>query len=313
MQTLGKFIDSCEHKSGFKSSEYRPTWIQFLNESIREFARSQPWPALEDFVDITADSKFFTLPHYIDTVISVFNVTHKHRIDREGDWDRNSPTIEADNTGGNVIAYDRVGYVALSKDPVGYVWFKSGHASDTQTISFSGLISNSGASGALEKTFASSSVYASGTSPVTLTTLFTKFMSLSRSTESAGDFYFYDAGDSNRLIGFIGKDEISSAFQRLQLQYVPTSPQTLRVRFRYKIPRLVSEDSAPPPGVSDDFIVNYALSLHLSEQEQHAKAQAQEAKALRVLEKEANRDENFNEPHSRMCPLIDTSPDDWTR
>ena len=314
MQTLGKLIEACELKSGFKSSEYRPNWILFLNESIREFARVQPWPGLEATVDLTTDgTKYLVLPHYVDTVVSLFNVTKAHRVDREGDWDRNSPSIEANDTGGPVIAYDRVGYVPLTKDPAGYLWFKSSNTSDIQTVSVTGLVANSGVSNVLSRTMETVTVYATGTSPVTVSALFTKVIALSRSTEADGDFYFYDAGSSDELVGFIGKDEISSAFQRLQLQYVPTSAQTLRLRYRYKLPRLVAETSSTHPCVSEDFVINHALSLHYAEQEQLSKAQAQEAKAGRVVQQEANKDENFSEPYSRITPLFDIDPDDESR
>jgi hypothetical protein len=302
---LNELIELCGQKSGFNDSAYRPRWVNFINEAVREFSRRQPWPGLEDLVTLRADgTRYLVLPHYVDTVVSILNLTDMNPVDRSGDFDRRATTIWAQGTQGRTCEYDRVGDVAVLREPSGYLWFQSSHASDLISLNITGLAANSGASGALEETIRSVTVSAAGTSPVTLSTLFTKIFSISKATDTNGNFFFYDAGDASKHISYLGTTDSDAAFQRLALLYKPASGTEFEVRFRYKIPKLTTDSQAPHPSVKPDFIVAHALASHFCEQEQLQKEQVQLQKAGRVLESEAHKDRNFNEPDNRLTPYI---------
>lgn len=314
--TLGQLIENCKHISGFTDSAYRGRWVNFLNAAIREFGRAQPWDGLEDTLDIpTNGSRYLILPHFVDTVVGLFNVTHANAIDRDSNFDREAPSAEALDTTGRVANYERLGDVAcLSTSLTGHLWFNSSHASDTHTVWVTGYAVNTAASGtALERLFKTDTAYLSGTSPVTLSTLFASVLSISRATEANGDLYFYDAGSSDALVSYIPRDETVARFQRLRLLFTPSPEQIIRLRFRHRIPNLINDAASPHPSVKDDFVIKYALSLHYEEQEQFQKAQLAEAKASRIVEKEAHKDKNFNEPSERIIPQIWVDPDDWTK
>ena len=309
---LGELISICEQKSGFNDSAYRPRWTSFLNEAIREFSRRFPWDGLEDTVDLKTDgTEFLILPHYVDTVVGILNFTDIVPVDRGANFDREATAQVIQGTGGQVRYYDRAGEVPVTKDPSGYLWFASTHASDNLAVHITGLVANSGASGALERTFKNLSLNATGTSPLTLTTLFAKIFSISKATDTNGDFYFFDAGASNAHRAYMAAFETESKFKRLRLLYKPEAGKTLQLRFRYVIPPLREDEQSPHPSVKPDFITQKALAIHYGEQEQLQKAQITDANATRLLDAEINKDENFSEPWSQISPF--DVPDDFDR
>lgn len=309
---LGELISICEQKSGFNDSAYRPRWTSFLNEAIREFSRRFPWDGLEDTVDLKTDgTQFLILPHYVDSVIGILNFTDIVPVDRGANFDRESTAAIVQGTTGQVRYYDRAGEVPVTRDPTGHLWFQSTHASDTLAVYITGLAANSGASGALERVFKTLSVNATGTSPLTLSTLFVKIFSISKATDTNGDFFFYDAGATNAHTSFLSKFETEARFKRLRLFYKPSAQKTLQLRFRYVIPPLRADAQSPHPTVKPDFIVQHALSIHYGEQEQLQKQQLTESKAARILDQEIHKDENFSEPWNQMSPF--DAPDDWER
>lgn len=308
--TLGQLIEACQFKSGYADSAYRPRWVSFVNEAIREFARRQPWDGLEDRTTVKTDgSRYLVLPSFVDSVISVLSITDSLPVERAGDFEKTDPTIWAQQTVGLPYKYTQAGEVAVTKEPAGYLWFQSTHASDVGALYVTGLAANSGASGALETTFSELSLSATGTSPVTLSTLFTKIFSISKSSDTNGDFYFYDAAASNAHVSFLSRTDSEARFRRLALLFRPDSQRQFEVRFRYKIPPLRQDAQAPHPAVKADYIVQHALSLHLAEQEQYQRQGAAEAKALKILEAEAQKDLNFQEQWNQMLPNMPPASD----
>jgi hypothetical protein len=309
--TLGELVNSCGLKSGFSDTAYRPNWLIFINEAVREFARQIPWDGLEDTTNILSDgSKFLFLPTYVDSIVWLLNLTDSRPVQRTGDWDREATAPYAQAVTGPALQYDKIGEVPTFKAPAGYIWFQSTHASDVQQIYITGLITNSGASGPFQQTFRELSIAATGTTPVTLTTLFNKVFSISKATDANGDFYFYDAGASNVHISWLGRTEPEAKLKRLQLLYIPSAGTNFELRFRYKIPKLTQDAQAPHPTVKPDFIIQHALALHYEEQEQNQKAGAQQVKALRTLEQEAKKDIMFDEPFSKITPELSLTLDD---
>ncbi len=303
---LNELIELCGHKSGFNDSAYRPRWVNFINEAVREFARRQPWPGLEGFTTLRADgTRYLICPAYVDTVVSILNLTDVNPVDRSGDFDRSATSVWVQGTPGRACMYDRAGDVPVLRDPTGYIWFQSSHASDLQTLNVTGLVANSGASGALETVTRSLSIAAAGTSPVTLSALFTKVFSVSKATDSNGNFFFFDAGNvTNPHISYLGSTESEASFQRLALLYKPAAGTEFEVRFRYRIPKLTADAQSPHPSVKPDFIIAHALGAHWGEQEQLQKEALSFQKATQVLQSEANKDRNFNEPDNRITPYI---------
>lgn len=303
--TLGSLIEACAHRTGFSDSAYRPRWISFINEAIREFSRKQPWEGLEDYVTLKTDgTKYLILPHYVDTVVSLLDLTNSCPVERAGDFEVTDPAVWAQQTSGRPYKYTKAGDVPTLTDPTGYLWLQSTHASDVNTIYVTGLVSNSGASGAMERTFKELSLSATGVTPVTLSTQFVKIFSISKATDTNGDFFIYDAGASNAHIAFLSKTDQASSFKRLALLFKPAVATSLELRFRYRIPQLRQDAQAPHPSVKSDFIVRHAIAIHWEEQEQMQKAQISENKANRVLADETNKELNFNEPHNQMLPNL---------
>ena len=314
--TFGELIDQCSLRTGFNDSAYRNRWGVFINDAIREFSRRQPWPGLEDYVTLRTDgSKYLILPHYVDTVLSLLNLTDSLPIERTGDFEKTSPAVWSQGTSGRPAEYTDAGEVATTQDPAGYLWFNSTHASDLQNIYITGLVAQSGASGALERTFKELSVSAAGTSPVTISQLFVKVFSIGKATDANGDFFFRDAGTSNAQISYLGRTDSGSRFRRLAFIYKPPVGNQIELRFRYKIPKLTQDAQAPHPNVKPDFVIQHAISLHWAEQEQLSKSQASEQKANRVLEAESNKENNFNEPYNQLYPWLpdfsDAADDLW--
>lgn len=308
--TLGQLIAECESRSGLHDPSYYPQWRRFINGAIREFARTRPWDGLEDTVDLVTDgTKYLYAPAYVDTIVGLFDLDTPGEITRDGPLERLTPTIEAYDTLGRPLVYDLKGEVATVRDPSGYCWFKSSHASDGDLLSVAGLVHNSGASGtALERTIQTLSVACAGVSPVTLTTLFAKIFSIARATEANGDLTFYDAAATDAWVSHLGRNQTTARFKRLQLAYVPAAGTRLRMKFRYTVPFLVEDAEAPHPAVRSDYVINQTLATHWAEQEQFQKAQFMEGKASQTLEREANKDANFDEPNSRLIPFVPHDP-----
>lgn len=311
MATLGSIIEACEFRTGWTDSAYRSRWREFINSAIREYARRQPWDGLEDTITLVADgTRYLLLPHFVDSIVHIVNKTSKLPVNREGDWDREATGPYVDGTAGTTIAYDKIGIVPALADPAGYAVLQSTHASDLQTISFTGLVATSGASGTgLGSRMGALSVSASGTSPVTLSTLFTRFISISKVTNSNGDFFVFDAGATNRHIAFISRYETDSRFKRLQLMYVPSAGTLFEIKFRYRIQPIVLDEQSPHPAIPFDYIVSEAIAIHYREREQDQKAAIKSGEATRVLEGEAHKDNNFDEPYSRVIPQFPIDPD----
>ena len=312
---LLQLISECELRSGWNDTNYHVSWRSFLNEGVREFSRRYPWPGLEDFAQLTSDgTRFLILPHYVDTVISILNRSQNMPLERSGDFDREATFPQANRTAGTASAYDKIGVVPVLRDPTGLCYLRSTSASDTgaPSIYLTGYVSNSGASGTgMERTISTISVTPAGLSSVTVTTLFAQILSISKTTNTNGDFFIHDAGDSNRHISFLARYENEAAFKRVQLLYVPNAGTLFEVKFRHKVPPLTQNEQSPHPSVESDFIVHYALGAHYRHQQQFTKGQIQDAKAVQVLQDKAHKDQNFDEPWSQILPASAAYPRDW--
>ena len=302
---LGSLVDSCQLRSGFSDSAYRVRWVNFINQAIRDFARESPWDGLENTVDLKTDgTKFLVLPHFVDSVIGLTNLDTGSEIHRVDDIEKTDPLTWAQQTAGTADRYTRAGEVATSRDPSGYLWFRSAHASDVNQLYITGLVANSGASGALEKTYKELEVTAAGTSSVTLATLFTNIFSISKASDTYGDFFFFDAGASNAHTAFLPKVGTASAFRRLALHFKPAAGVSIQLRFRYTIPDLTLDVQAPHPAVRPDYVVEKAIALHLQEQQQYQRQAAAEGRAQRILAAEETKDRVHNEPSNRLIPWL---------
>jgi hypothetical protein len=257
----------------------------------------------------TDGTKFLVLPHFVDTICSILSISDNMPVERSGDFEKTDPAVWAQQTPGLPHKYTLAGEVPVTRDPTSYLWFQSTHPSDIDHVYVTGLAANSGASGPIQSTFRELSLNATGTSPVTLAVLFTKIFSISKASDTNGDFYFYDSGASDTHISFLAKTDSEARFRRIALLYKPDTTRTFEVKFRYKIPPLKQDAQAPHPSVKADYVVQHALSLHLQEQEQYQRQGAAEAKALKILESEANKDANFQEPWNQMLPNLPRSGD----
>jgi len=307
---LFQLIEECQRRSGYNDVNFNYVWVTFLNSGIREFARSHPWPGLEDLLTLYTDgTDYLILPHFVDTVCALHNMTDGVPVTALDNFSRENSHQYAQRTSGSVNQYYKLGEVAALRAPSGYIWGRSASPSDTDTVYVTGRISNSGASGtALSETQRTASLTIAGTSPVTLGTLFTNILSISRTTEANGDLYFFDAGATNAHISFLSQYETQARFRRLQLFSPPAAATRFELKFRYKLAPLRNYYEAPPPAVRPDFLISFALERFYQHQSEFQKAQVQAGKTAMILAGEANKEENFNEPDSRVYPLI---PDDF--
>lgn len=303
---LLQLIQECERRSGFNDQNFRYIWSDFLNAGIREFSRSHPWPGLEDIITLNSDgTDYLVLPHFVDTIVQLHNITDGTPVIALDNFSREWPGTYAVRSPGSVQQYYKLGEVAALREPANYVWFQSTSASDIDTIYVTGQVNNSGASGgALATTLKTVSATAAGTSPVTLSVNFASILTISRTTEGNGDFFFYDSGASNQHISFLSQYETQARFRRLQLFSLPAASTAFELKFRYKIPPIRNYYQAPPPGVRDDFLISFALERFYQHQDNMQKSQLQHASTMAILQGEANKEENFNEPDSRIYPLI---------
>lgn len=311
MLNLLEIITSCENRSGFNATTFRGIWRDFINEGVREYSRRYPWPGLEDLVQLVSDgSRYLILPHYVDQVVSLLNKNTNASVDRAGDFDRRWGPAQVQRTGGPSMEYDKVGIVPTLRDPTGYLSLYSTSTADTgsQFAAYvTGYVANTGASGTgLDRVISNLSILPSGSSPVTLSILFSQIVSISKATDTFGDFYFTDAGN---MISFLPRYERNAAFKRLQLMYISPVGTTFELRFRHKIPPLVADEQAPHPSVDTDFVIQYALSNFYRQQQQFQKAMIQDQRALSILERAANKQESFDEPFISINPLIPSNID----
>lgn len=309
---LGQLIESIVERTGFDDANFRPNWISFINESVREFGRRHPWPGLEDNYNdvLRSGQQYYIVPEYADDIVSILNTTDKTPIGRQTDFAGQAPSVYGAETTGTPLNYDHVGEVATTATPTGYLWVNSSDASDIETLFVTGLFENTSASGtALHYTQRVEEISANGASPVTLTTLFANIISISKATATDGDYFIYDAGNSDERIGFIPKDGTESSFRRLEFVFVPASDTNVRIRYRRRIMPLRQDAQSPPPGVRPDFIVDHAISIYQRQNEQYQKAQFHEQKASAVIQREANKEQNWGEPGSFIHPQVNVSND----
>lgn len=312
---LLQLITECEARTGFNSTDYRVQWTAFLNDGVREFARRYPWPGLEDLIQCSSDgTRFLILPGYVDTVISILNRTDSIAVPRGGDFDRQATFVTAQRTTGPVVNYDKIGIVPVLRDPVGLISLRGTSSSDTgaPAVYITGYANNSGATATgMERTIQTVSVTPLGLSSVTVTQQFAAITSISKVTDSNGDFFFHDLGDSLKHISFLGRYEPEASFKRVQLLFSPSAQTTFEVKFRHKVIPLRQPEQAPHPAVDGDFVITHALALFYRQQQQFSKAQLQDNRALDILQQRAHKEQNFDEPWQQITPVVEPRPSSY--
>lgn len=310
--TLGQLINFCEDRTGFRDSGFRGIWRGYINAAVRDFARKHPWAGLERQLDITllAGERLVTLPHHVDHVRAIINRTDNMEIIARGNWENQAPSSYAQRSTGTPLEYRDMGLVATARDPSGYIFFHSSHASDSFTIFATGYAAASGSSNSTFDTILqTTSADASGTAAVTLPVQFSQVISISRATNSNGNYFFFDAGDSNRHISYIPASELEARFRRLEFMFVPNVNKTLTIRYIPVIPNLIDENQSPHPIVKPDYILEKAIGLWQRYQSQYGKAQSHDAAALETLAGETNKETNFGEPISFLAPEFPATAD----
>lgn len=316
---LGSLVRQCENRTGFNDSSFQQRWREYVNTAVRKFARKYPWPGLERELSTTLYSaqRYLTLPHIVDHVTGILNVTDKLAIYPRGNWMKQDPVFSANQTTGRPLEYQKAGHVATVGDPSGFVWFNSSHASDVDLIYVTGYIQASGSSNpAFDKILQSVSVQTAGTSPVTLSTQFAEIVSISKATSTNGHFFFHDAGNSDDYLSYIPAGEQDARFRRLEFMFVPNADKTVRIKYLPEIPPLINDQQSPHPTVKDDYVIESAIAIFQRYQAQYTKGQFHDAEALDTLVSETNKEENFTEPFSQIQPEVpgaNDPNDDWYR
>ena len=310
---LASLIEECERRSSFNDANFRSYWTTFLNAGLREFARVHPWPGLEALDTLYATGDYFlVLPQYVGDVVHLFNKTDNVEVMCSGGWERNDAASYGERPTSSTREYGKLGEVPCIRDPSDYLWFKSSHASDIAQVYVTGRVRDSAASGtALEYTIQSTSAYATGLSPVTLSVLFSQILSISKETLTNGVFSFYDVSSSGpKPLSVMEAYEQTACFRRVQFMYTPAAGTQFELRYRYKIPPLYQNAQSPPPAVKPDFLINFALEQFYRHQGQFQQANVMRSVSNDVLEKEANKENQFSEDYSRLEPFIEDDPDE---
>lgn len=317
---LGSYIRQCEVRTGFNDSAFQQRWREFINAAVRQFGRTYPWPGLERELTTTLFSgeRYLVLPHIVDHVTDILNVTDRIPIFPRGNWSKQDPAIYANLTQGRPLEYQKAGHVAVTREPAGFVWFNSSHASDLDTIYVQGYIAASGSSApAFDRILRQESIQAQGTSPITLSSQYLEIVSISKATTTNGDFFFYDAGTSGEPhVSFIPAGDQDARFRRLEFMFVPSADKSIRMRYVPELPPLVHDQQSPHPTVKDDYVIEKAIAIFQRYQAQYQKGQFHDAEALSQLALETNKEENFTEPFSQIMPEIPGANDpdsDWYR
>lgn len=311
---LANLIEECERRSSFNDASFRPYWTTYLNAGIREFSRVHPWPGLEDFVTLySTGSEFLVLPQYVGDVVHLFNKSDNVEVMCYGGWERDNPASYGQRSTGSVREYGKIGEVPAIRNPTDYLWLVSSNGSDISQLFLTGRVRNAQASGtAMEYTVQTASVYATGLSPVTISTLFSQLLSVSKESLTNGIYALFDQpGFPGSLVpvSYIDAFEQSASFRRIQLMYSPAATTQFELRFRYKIPPLVEYTQSPPPAVKPDFLINFALEQFYRHQGQFQQANVMRSVSNDVLEKEANKEHQFSEDYSKLEPYVEDDPD----
>jgi hypothetical protein len=313
---LISYVRQCEARTGFNDSTFQVVWKEYVNAAVREFTRKYPWPGLERELSTTLYSgeRYLVLPHHVDHVTSILNVTDRVPIMARGNWGKQEPVLYANLQQGRPLEYQKAGHVATAIDPSNYVWFKSSHASDVDLIYITGTVAASGATNqAFTSILQSESISAQGTTPVTLSTLFSKIETISKATSTNGDFFFFD---SSQYVSFIPAPNQDARFRRLEFMFIPEADKSVRIKYLPVVPLLVNDQQSPHPTVKDDFVIEKAIALWQRYQTQYQKSQFHDAAAIDILASETNKEENFTEPFSEIKPEIPGAwdpDDDWYR
>ena len=138
--------------------------------------------------------------------------------------------------------------------------------------------------------------------------LFSKIISISKTTLSNGDYSFFDTGTVP--LSILNAYEQDACFRRVQLMFSPSGAVSFEIKFRYKIPPLIENAQSPHPSVKPDFLVSTALETFYRHHDQFQKANVMKSLANDTLEKEANKEANFSEDYSQITPLIPPDPDE---
>jgi hypothetical protein len=304
---LGSFVRECEGRTGFNDSTFQERWRRYINAAIRDFARKYPWPGLERELTTTlrTGNRYLVFPHHVDHITDILNVTDRLPIMPRGNWGKQAPNVYANLTQGRPLEYRKAGHVAAAEDPSGFIWLKSSHASDVNPVYVTGYVAASGSSNpafdSIEQTVL---INAAGVSPVTLSTQFSGILSIAKATSTNGDFFFFDAGNSNNYISFIPAAQQGAAFRRLEFMFIPSADKSLRVKYIPKLPFLTDDTQTPHPTVKPDYIIEKAIAIFQRYQGQYQKGQYHDAAGAEILGSEANKEENFTEPFSQIQPEI---------
>lgn len=309
---LLRMIEECEERSGFNDSGFRATWTKFLNAGIRDYARKYPWPGLEDTMDVVTDgSLFLVLPHYVDQIVSVVNLSDNLRVDRLGNLDKRFPGVYSDRGGGTPLYYDDMGMVPTRADPTfgDGIQVRSATNADSGAsfvVSIQGYGRNTSYSGtALESVRISEQLTLIGTTLVDSgDKRYTRLISISKQSDTTGQVEILDK-TSGDVISIIPRFEQEARFRRLRFLYAPTAGTDIEIRYRHALPRLRLDEDTPHPSVDHDFVVQRALSLFWRSQHQFTKAQVEAGDSLSTLQDTANKIRNFSEPENRIVPYVD--------
>lgn len=304
---LGSYLREVEGRTGYNDSTFQERWRRYINAAIRDFARKFPWPGLtrEWSTTLYANQRYLVLPQTIDHITDILNTTDKLPIFPRGNWSKQAPVIYSELTTGRPLEYEKAGQVAVTQDPSGFIWFKSSHASDLNPVYVTGYAAASGGSNPaftlLEQTV---KLNAQGVSPVTLTTQFTGIVSIAKATSTNGDFFFFDAGNSNTYISFIPAAEQDATFRRIEFLFVPSANKSVRIKYIPRIPLLTDDTQSPHPSVKPDYVIEKAIAIFQRYQGQYQKGQYHDAQGADILGSEANKEENFTEPFSQIQPEV---------
>jgi hypothetical protein len=304
MNTRSEIVTQAGRLIGRPDTNFQGTLQDFLNQSIRDWARKRPWASLKRRLTVYATgSRFLILPSFVERPVQVFDVSNIHPVESGGNWDFEFPSALATQTNGIPIEWQDMGTVATISDPSDYISVESDNSGDTEEIRISGFSHVSEASGtALEYEVVHESIALSGTSAVTSTHNYVEVLTIGKANDTTGKVSVRSGGS---LLARLNRYETQARYRRIEFIRVPNSGTQFEITALFKPNELEHDSQTPHPSIEGDFLLWSTAGFGLMSIGERQAGLFYLQKAQAILEQTDFRDKNFGDQFHRMIPIVD--------
>lgn len=304
---LGNLIDRAQELADRKDTAWDARVRNWINEGIRAWGDTLPWPTLRRIQDFTFNSRedtarILTLPQHTAKVLRVADQTNSRPLIAGNQPDLDLPLMHLQNTSGLAFQWRELGVSATHNQPaVASTINVRSTVSDVHTVYLAGLAMDTSVSGTPDEQFwATEEISVSSSGVHTSSTLFLRLDTIGKSKEvAAGDVIIDDGTDR---LARIRKDEFRTEYRQIELIGAPLDGTIFQIEFLLKPPSLRNTNDVAPPAVSSDYLIWYAASMI-----QRAQSNVQEAEILlgnadEVLDRIAKQEKNAGDQDWRAMP-----------